>query len=87
MEESYINLINAIILQAFKDYKQAAQTLRRNPNSDYAQYLMEDVIRFCRSSWLTFLTDVDGEWLIKRMKIFSEGGRNNGRNSKQEQDC
>lgn len=75
MEESYISLINAIILQAFKDYNWAVRKLRRKPDDTFALYLKEDVERFCRSGWLTFLTDVDGEWLIHRMQLLSKGGR------------
>lgn len=31
MEEAYINLVNAIILQAFKDYHWAVRKLKRDP--------------------------------------------------------
>lgn len=75
MEESYISLINAIILQAFKDYKYAVRTLKRKPDDEFALHLKWDVERFCRSGWLTFLTDLDGGWLMERMEIYSKGGR------------
>ena len=82
MEEFYFNLINAIILQCFKDYKNAVRKLNRNPDNDYALYMIRDIEKFCRSSWCLFMTDIDGEWLIKQMKIFSKEVANNGRNSK-----
>ena len=31
MEEAYINLVNAIILQAFKDYHWAVKKLQKDP--------------------------------------------------------
>lgn len=31
MEEAYVDLINAIILQAFKDYRFAHKKLKRDP--------------------------------------------------------
>lgn len=30
--------------------------------------MMADVERFCRSSWLTMLADLDGEWLLFKIK-------------------
>lgn len=70
-QEGYNNLINSIILQAFKDYKWAKETLDRRPGDLLAQRMFADVILFCRSDWLTFLTDVDGDWLLKRMEIWA----------------
>lgn len=71
MEKAYEELINAIVLQAFKDYKWAIRKLRRDPDSLEAKLLMEDVERFCMSGWLTFLTDLDGEWLLERIRQWS----------------
>lgn len=67
-EECWIHLINAVILQAFKDYQWASRKLERDPESLSARLLIEDVERFCHSDWLTFLTDLDGEWLWERIK-------------------
>lgn len=59
--EPYYALINAIILQAVKDYRDA---LDANDTSDISK-----CERFFRSDWFTFLTDVDGEIIIREVKI------------------
>ena len=68
MEEAYINLINAIVLQAFKDYKWAVRKLRRDPKDLAAQRMLYDIESFCHSGWLTMLTEVDGDWLLERIR-------------------
>lgn len=68
MEEAYVDLINAIILQAFKDYRFANKKLKRDPFDPDAQRLMNDVVSFCRSEWCEWLTGYDGEWLLERIK-------------------
>lgn len=70
MEEAYVNLINAIILQAFKDYYFATKKLKRDPANLDAQRLVYDVESFCRSSWCEWLTDLDGDWLLGRIKLW-----------------
>ena len=71
MDEAYINLINAIILQAFKDYRWSAMRLRRDPTDFEAQKLIHDIETFCRSEWLTMLTEVDGEYLLGKIKEYT----------------
>lgn len=61
-------LINAIILQAFKDYHWASRKIRRDPENLTALKMIADVERFCRGRWITFLTDVDGLWILERIK-------------------
>ena len=68
MEEAYINLVNAIILQAFKDYHWAVKKLQKDPTHPDAHRIIYEVETFCRSDWLEVLTDVDGEWLLERIK-------------------
>ena len=67
-QEAYENLINAIVLQAFKDYAWAQRRLRRHPDCLIAQRMLSDVARFMRSDWLEFLTGLDGQWMLERMK-------------------
>lgn len=50
--EPYHALINAIILQAVKDYRTALD--------DENTSGIRECERFFRSDWFTFLTDVDG---------------------------
>ncbi len=62
------NLANAIILQAVKDYRRALKALQRNPGNISAEDTVEEVERFFRSQWYERLTDVDGEYLIRKLK-------------------
>lgn len=55
--EPYHALINAIILQAVKDYRTALD--------DENTSGVVECERFFRSDWFTFLTDVDGEIIIQ----------------------
>ena len=53
----YENLANAIVLQAVKDYRLT---------DDEAQ--LAEIERFFRSDWFGVLTDVDPEYLIRRLR-------------------
>ncbi len=61
------NLINAIILQAVKDYRKTLSRCCRHPEK--LNYLEEKVAleRFFRSGWFSFLTDINPEFLIRKM--------------------
>ncbi|MCD7724508.1 MAG: hypothetical protein LUI12_02990 [Clostridiales bacterium] len=65
---NYEKLANAIILQAVKDYRMALKTLKRNPNSYSASDTVKEIERFFHSQWYTVLTDVDGDFLIRRLR-------------------
>jgi hypothetical protein len=53
----YENLANAIVLQAVKDYRLT---------DDEAE--LAEIERFFRSDWFGVLTDVDPEYLIRRLR-------------------
>ena len=53
----YENLANAIVLQAVKDYRLT---------DDEAE--LTEIERFFRSDWFGVLTDVDPEYLIRRLR-------------------
>ena len=63
--DPYENLANAIILRAVMDYRAALRRYRRT-------YEVNDVMirceKFFRSSWYQVLTDVDGEFLIQKLR-------------------
>lgn len=65
--DSFENLTKAIILQAVKDYRKALTRCCRHPEK--LNYLEEKVAleRFFRSDWFSFLTDIDPEFLIRKM--------------------
>ena len=66
--DPYENLANAIILQAVKDYRQALKLLGRNSKCTSALSTKDECERFFRSEWFSFLTSMDGEMLIRRLK-------------------
>ena len=53
----YENLANAIVLQAVKDYRLT---------DDEAE--LAEIERFFRSDWFGVLTDIDPEYLIRRLR-------------------
>ena len=61
-EEGIENLVNAIILQAVKDYRKALRGFSLNGKSSTA--VIAECERFFRSEWFRVLTNVDGEYLI-----------------------
>jgi hypothetical protein len=58
-ETAYENLANAIVEQAVKDYRAA----KRTGNSGR----IASIRRFFRSDWFGTLTDIDGEYLIRKL--------------------
>ena len=66
---NYENLANAIILQAVKDYRVALKCLKVNPRNKTALADKEEIERFFRSGWFSVLTSVDGEMLIRSLKM------------------
>ncbi len=73
MDEAYVRLANAIVLQAVKDWRAARRKLKRKPQNESARIELESCERFFRSDWFTELTDVDGEVLLR--KLYEEDGR------------
>lgn len=68
MSEPYENLANAIVLQAVKDYRDALKRLKKKPSNKAA---MADALaceRFFHSGWYKTLTNVDGEYLINKLR-------------------
>ena len=61
------NLINAIVLQAVKDYRKTLSLCSRHPEK--LNYREEKVAleRFFRSGWSSYLTDIDPEFLIRKL--------------------
>lgn len=68
MDENYQNLANAIIILAAKDYRAALRRLKKSPGNQMAESEIKELERFFRSPWYEMLTDVDGEYLIKRIR-------------------
>ena len=60
----YINLANAIVLQAVEDYRKALNY----PNNRTAMYECRSIERFFLSGWFSVLTNIDPEVLITKLK-------------------
>lgn len=67
-EDPYERLANAIILQAVADYRVALKKIKANPKNKQAIDEALDIERFFRSGWYQHLTNVDGEYLIRRLQ-------------------
>lgn len=61
--ECYVELANAIVLQAFKDYRSTLWNLTRHPNDPDAARSKKSLERFFDSEWYKILTTVDAEIL------------------------
>ena len=68
MQRCWENLANAIILKAVEDYRIARRRFRHFPDQKASQAMIREVERFFLSRWFAQLTDVDGEYLLRRLK-------------------
>lgn len=66
--DAYENLANAIILQAVDDWRRAAKTLKLNRKEASARVMLEDCEEFFQSDWFGELTDLDGGYLLRKLR-------------------
>ena len=66
--DGYQALANAIVMSAVKDYKTALKRKKKNPNNRSAQAQISSLERFFRSSYCQILSDLNSEYLIRRMR-------------------
>lgn len=64
----YVELANAIVVSAVKDYRKALKRLRMYPRDDNALRTKKECEQFFLSRWFAVLTSVDGEVLMERLK-------------------
>lgn len=64
----YQRLANAIVEQAAKDYRSALKALARDSDNSYIQDEVKSLERFFRSRWYGILTNVDGDYLIDKLR-------------------
>ena len=57
--DPYENLANAIVIQAVSDYRMAKKSRNKRVEAE--------VLRFFRSQWFGVLTEIDPEYLIRRL--------------------
>ena len=67
-EDPYERLANAIVFQAVSDYRVALKKIKAHPKNREAISEALEIEKFFRSGWYSILTDVDGEYLIRRLQ-------------------
>ncbi|OFV69203.1 hypothetical protein [Acetobacterium wieringae] len=67
VDDTYIELGNAIILQAVKDYRRALKKLEKFPEDYMARRTKREVERFFRGSFFSAITNLHPEVLIKKL--------------------
>ena len=67
-EDPYERLANAIVMQAVSDYRVALKKIKAHPKNREAINEALEIEKFFRSGWYSILTDVDGEYLIRRLQ-------------------
>lgn len=65
--DPYENLANGIILQAVDDYRKALKKLEKNNRNREAEAEAESIEKFFRSQWYEMLTNIEGEYLIRKL--------------------
>lgn len=68
MNGPYENLADAVVLQAVKDWRKATRTLKKRPQNEPAELMKDECERFFHSNWFEELADVDGEYVLCRLK-------------------
>ena len=66
--ECYVELANAIVLQAFKDYRKALFKMVQEPEEWKHRSTKKKLERFFRSKWYRTLTNLDPEILMRGAK-------------------
>ena len=66
--DPYENLANAVIAQAAEDYRRLLKRVKKNPANREALEEALQIERFFRSGWYQRLTNVDGEFLIRKLQ-------------------
>lgn len=67
--DPYEELANGIVIQACKDYKSAyKRSLRKTGIAGEADEELAELEEFFRSNWYKKLTEVDGEYLMERLR-------------------
>ncbi len=64
---AFLDLANAIILAAVRDYRKAVKQLRKRKKNDNALATKRQCMKFFRSDWFRVLTSIDGEQLLKKL--------------------
>lgn len=60
VNEGYKLLASAIVKQAVRDYRKA-------PNNAYGRATKKNVVRFIKSPWFVFLSNIDPDYMLKTL--------------------
>lgn len=66
--DPYQNLANAIVAQAAEEYLSALKRLKKNPRNRTAMDDAMQLEKFFHSGWYEILTDVDPDYLIRKLR-------------------
>jgi hypothetical protein len=66
--DPYQNLANAIVAQAASDYLSALKKMKKNPRNKAAMGDAMQLEKFFHSGWYEVLTDVDPDYLIRKLR-------------------
>lgn len=66
--DPYEKLANAVILLAANDYRKELKNLKKHLGSQSALSETRRLERFFRSPWYSVLTNVDGNYLMTRIR-------------------
>lgn len=66
--ERYSELASEIVLRAVRDYKSALKRNKKKPDDADAIYSIYECEQFFHSDWYQTLTDIDGDFLIRKVK-------------------
>ena len=64
----YENLANAVVLQAVKDYRDAARKLSRGKKNIMAEQRKTECETFFKSHYFNVFTDLDGNALLSQLE-------------------
>ena len=67
--ECYQRLASAIVKQAAHDYIWALRTLKKQRRVNFCVAVIDDIENFFRSQYFIAITDLDGEYLIQRIRM------------------
>ncbi|MCD8197823.1 MAG: hypothetical protein LUE24_11780 [Lachnospiraceae bacterium] len=66
--DGYQLLANAIVKKAADDYRRSLKALKKGKNNIAAERMKNDCERFFRSQWIGVLTNIEGTWLMDKLR-------------------
>ena len=70
--EGYKNLAGAVVLQAVKDWRDAAKKVSKKPENPEACRMKSKCEEFFRSDWFYELSGLEGVYILRKLKEENE---------------